>query len=61
MGVGAETGDDLAKVDWGIFDQAGFRGAVQVKMNNGARFGESARAQRHFLPRMGSGWEVDGI
>ena len=48
MGVGAETGDDLAKVTAGVPEQAGVRGAVQVKMNNGARSCESARAQRRF-------------
>ena len=48
MGVGAETGDDLAKVTAGMPEQAGVRGAVQVKMNNGARSCESARAQRRF-------------
>ena len=48
MGVGAGTGDDLAKVASGMPEWAGFRGAVQVKMNNEARSCESARAQRRF-------------
>ena len=48
MGVGAETGDDLAKVTAGMPEQAGVRGAVQVKMNHAARSRESACAQRRF-------------
>ena len=77
MGVGAGTGDDLAKVASGMPEWAGFRGAVQVKMNNGPDSCESARAQRRFtdffggvsrfgidqgvLPQIGSGWGMDGI
>ena len=53
MGVGAGTGDDLAKVAAGMPEQAGFRGAVQVKMNNGPDSCESARAQRRFTDFFG--------
>ena len=48
MGVGAGAEDDLAKVASGMPEEARVRGAVQLKMNNGARFCGSARAQRRF-------------
>ena len=48
MGVGAGAEDDLAKVASGMPEEGGALGAVQLKMNNGARFCGSARAQSVF-------------
>jgi hypothetical protein len=56
MGVGAETGNDLAKVTSGMTKQTGLRGAVQVKMNNGARFVSRLVHKGIFY----HGWGVDG-